>query len=163
MKTIFLSSFIIFLSCNIFAQYNLPVDSLSRKLYPKDIEFIENFSNDFIKQFDENNKVGIIDNFNNSIMQRGTDNLKIFLESNLIKENSHITVIPKSILLHGAKKNVWGSYFLIMNDKNEEMGYIFFVLNLNDIENPTMIISTFQNMEEVLENGVYTFEDFFIP
>ncbi len=87
--------------------------------------------------------------------------------SRIFKNNRYINIKFDSITVvrHGAKANIYGvtlhQSWRTSNYSDE--GWLFLLWDFNDPDRPQIHVRTWQPEQVVIENGVFTLDDFFIP
>lgn len=149
--------------CGIDNEDDIRINSIVEMYYPLHMQRVRMFASKFINMVNIHDTKGIKKVFNNSFSgeKNSIGRLCELIEAKRLSDViNHASLI--SVINHGTKPNVFGLTFCI-SDSKETLGYVFVLLDLNDAESGTPHIVTFQTNEEVLDKGVFTLDDFFIP
>ena len=154
--------FLILISGSIHARVEVPVDSILKIHFSRDIEKINKYAEEFIQLFTDNKKDSIVKCFEESIVKK-QDNISTIIDKHSLNGIINLNIIPKSLIPSPLKKNIWALYFVLEDSDNNEVGWIFNLIDLNDDKNFLIHVITFQTSETMRKEGLYSLDDFFIP
>lgn len=131
----------------------------------EDVKLLRDFAHEYIDAFNNRDLTKFRRFYPDirNILGNG-DALSRIIDELEINDSVGYYVTCQSIDFHGAKPHIYGMLTKFYNkDESDLKGYSFLLLDLNDKGKVLNHFSTYQTAKEVEVNGMYTFDDFFIP
>ena len=130
-----------------------------------DAKLLRNFAHEYIEAFNNRDLHKFKDYYDeDKRLVAGNGNALYHLISEL-DNNGNIGYYAKCfpINYHGTKPHVYGMTVGFYDSDPEVIGYSFLLLDLNDRDRLQTHIATYQTAFEARRDGVFSFDDFFIP